>query len=52
MLDHMESEGGGGSWVMELSVDDNIDQYQHCLNGTLNLIISDKKHMSKLLNCC
>ena len=44
--------GGGGSWVMELSVDDNIDQYQHCLNGTLNLIISDKKHMSKLLNCC
>ena len=29
MLDHMESEGGGGggSWVMELSVDDNIDQY-------------------------
>ena len=37
---------------MELSVDDNIDQYQHCLNGTLNLIISDKKHMSKLLNCC
>ena len=29
-LDHMELEGrrgGGGSWVMELSVDDNIDHY-------------------------